>query len=92
VPHLKYPNVECEGHPGFIAPGYAVCPHILNWDDVGYMEEATPSHLGVVSCQHCYDHRHEYRDEITFGFHLMCKKCVMAMSMSMIVTVPKVSG
>lgn len=45
----RYPNVECDRHPGQAKPGYAVCEH----RDRKLREMASPASLGVLICDIC---------------------------------------
>jgi len=55
MPEPKYPYVECHEHPGEVEPGYIVCLHIADGQEVeiSHFERATDKEMGIISCSLC---------------------------------------
>jgi hypothetical protein len=69
-----FPNVECPKHPGWRAPGFCVCVHVLDEGaPIAHYHDATPRQLGEVLCEHCITDVDAVRPE---GLRLICAQCV----------------
>jgi hypothetical protein len=69
-----FPNVECPKHPGWRAPGFCVCVHVLDANaPIAHYHDATPRQLGEVLCENCITDVDAVRPE---GLRLICAHCV----------------
>ena len=64
------PIVECELHAP--APGYVVCRHVVHGAEPAAIRVATPTVLGQILCQACWDDPEPVAAELLV---LVCSHC-----------------